>query len=154
MQPKQKPTRLPRMWAIFFLCGLMAGCDGKAETIYSPPNFGDPAHPPAVRIIVPADGAKFHAHADIRLLALVTPHGTDLGPIDNKVIKKFTDPDKWTLTQSPEDWVSVEFLAGTNRLGSQTSGMVLARVKSKPGQAEPMFMVNVGSNPVNVTVLP
>jgi hypothetical protein len=152
MQPDQKQTCSPLMVAMLVLCGLVAGCNGKAGTIYSPPAFGlgNLAHSPAVRIIVPADGAKFHAHTDIRLLALVTPHGTDLGPEENEAIKRFTDPSKWTLTQSPEDTVSVEFRAGTNHLGSQTSGMISARVRSKPGQFEPMVMICVGYPAVEI----
>ena len=134
------------------ICSSTAGCNGKQETIYSPPAFGMGvlAHSPAVRIIVPVDGATFRAHADIRLLALATPHGTDLGPEENEVIKRFADPDKYFLRQSPEDTVSVEFLAGTNHLGSQTSGLVSAGMKPKPRVATPMFMVVVGYPAVEI----
>jgi hypothetical protein len=128
---------------ILVFWGLIAGCDGKAGSLYSPPAFGAPAHPPAVRIILPADGAKFHAHADIRLLALATPNGTDLGP-DEDATKHYADPNKWNFMQNTGDKVSVEFLAGTNRLGLQTSGMVSAGMRSQHGEAVPMIVVMVG----------
>jgi hypothetical protein len=139
----QKQTRPLYVLAILVFLGLTAGCDGKAGTLYSPPEFGDTAHPPAVRIILPADGAKFHAHTDIRLLALATPNGTDLGP-DEDAIKRYADPNKWNFMRNPQDMVSVEFLAGTNRLGLQTSGMVSASMRSQHGEAVPMIMGLVG----------
>jgi hypothetical protein len=152
MQPEWKSTRLLHWLAMLMICGWAAGCDGRQETIYSPPAFapGNDAHPPAVRIIMPANGATFHAHADIRLMALATPQGTDLGPEENEAVKRFADPDKYFLRQSPEDGVSVKFLAGTNSLGSQSSGMVSAGIKPKPGQATPMFMVVVGYPAVEI----
>src|SRR5208283_5106967 len=104
MPSDRRPARLPFLPAILALCGLLAGCDGKPETIYSPPAFGlgNTALPPAVRIIVPANGATFHAHKDIRLRALATPHGTDLGPEDPADLPFPVRSDNWELVQDPE----------------------------------------------------
>jgi hypothetical protein len=146
MQSGWKPTRLPRVSAIFVqlvLCGLAAGCGTKARALYSPPLFGDPTHPPAVRIIEPSNGATFQAHADIHLLALATPNGTDLGP-DEDAARHYADPDKWNFIQDPEHSFTVEFLAGTNDLGSQASGMVSASMRSQHGEAVPMIAGLVG----------
>jgi hypothetical protein len=143
MQERWKLKRHLAVVAMFLLCGLAAGCSGKERTIFSPPAGVGPAQAPAVRIIVPADGTTFHAHADIRLLALATPHGTALGP-DDDLSKEFGDSAKWDLVQDRGDTYSVEFLAGTNSLGLQTGGEVSAREKPKPGQAEFMHMVLVG----------
>jgi hypothetical protein len=96
-----------------------------------------------VRIVVPADGTTFHAHADIRLLALATPHGTALGP-DENLSKAYGDSAKWDLVQGQWDNYSVEFRAGTNSLGSQIGGEVSARPKRGPGQPLFMHMVLVG----------
>jgi hypothetical protein len=150
MQPDRQPTRLPHALAMLVLCGWITGCDGGGETLYSPPKFGDPAHPPAVRIMVPAAGEKFHAHADIRLLALATPNGTDLGP-DEDATRHYADRTKWNFMQDPRDTVSVEFLAGTNHLGLQTSGMVSAGMRSQHGEAVPMIMCLVGYPAVELT---
>ncbi len=130
--------------------GYLAGCSGRSGTIYSPPASGFLTNAPAVRIILPKDGAAFRAHADIRLLALATPHGTDLGPEDPADLPFPVRSDKWELVQDPQDTVSVEFLAGTNHLGSQTSGLVSARMKSKPGQATPFIMPVIGYPAVEV----
>ena len=143
MQPDQKPTRLPHVLAILLLCGLAAGCDSKAGTLYSPPEFGDPAHPPAVRLIVPAGGAKFHAHADIRLVAIATPNGTDLGS-DQDAARRYADANKWNFMQDPQHTFLIEFLAGTNSLGVQTSSMVSASMRSRHGEAVPMIVGLVG----------
>jgi hypothetical protein len=143
MQPDRKPTRLPDALAVLLLCGLAAGCDSRAGTLYSPPEFGDPAHPPAVRLIVPANGAKFHAHADIRLVAIATPNGTDLGP-DKDTVRRYADPNKWNFIQDPQHTFLIEFFAGTNRLGVQTSGMVSASMRSRRGEAVPMIVMLVG----------
>ena len=117
------------------------GCGRHPGKLYSPPNFGSSAHPPAVRIIVPADGAKFHAPAEIRLLALATPNGTDLGP-DEDISRKYADPRKWNFIEAPT--YSVEFFAGTNSLGLQTAGMVSAGMKSQHGEAVPFIMRSIG----------
>jgi len=119
----------------------IAGCGREPRTLYSPPDFGTPGHPPAVRIIVPADGAKFHAPAEIRLLALATPNGTDLGP-DEAISRKYADPRKWNFIGEPT--YSVEFLAGTNSLGLQNAGMVSAGMKSQHGEAVPFIMIGIG----------
>jgi len=103
-----------------------------------------------VRIILPAEGATFRVHADIRLRALATPHGTDLGPEDPADMPFPVRSDKWELVQSPEDAYVVEFFAGTNGLGSQTGGLVSARMKSRPGQATPMIMSVIGYPAVEV----
>ncbi len=142
-----RPARLP---AMVVLCGLLAGCSGRSGTIYSPPARGFLPSAPAVRIILPKDGATFHAHADIRLLALATPHGTDLGPEDPADLPFAVRSDKWELVQSPEDAYAVEFFAGTNSLGSQTGGLVSARMKSIPDQAAPMIMPVIGYPAVEV----
>ena len=125
MQRCLERARLPQVLAILVLCGLVVGCDGSAGRIYSPPAQGNPSHPPAVLIFAPSNGAKFHAHADIRLLVLATPCGTSLGP-DEDAAQRFADTAKWNLMQDPVNTVSVEFLAGTNSLGSRTSGVVSA----------------------------
>jgi hypothetical protein len=143
MPADQKQGRRPHVLAILVACGLITGCDDKAGQLYSPPMRGDPAQPPAVRIIVPAEGAKFHAHKDIRLLALATPYGTSLGP-DGEAAKHYADANKWNFMQDPRDTVSVEFLAGTNRLGSRASGMVSASMRSRHGEAVPMIVGLVG----------
>ncbi len=143
MQADQKQGRRPHVLAILVAGGLITGCDDKAGQLYSPPMRGDPAQPPAVRIIVPAEGAKFHAHKDIRLLALATPYGTSLGP-DGEAAKHYADANKWNFMQDPRDTVSVEFLAGTNSLGSRTSGMVSASMRSRHGEAVPMIVGLVG----------
>jgi hypothetical protein len=130
--------------------GCLAGCSGRSGTIYSPPAFGFLTNAPAVGIILPKDGATFRAHADIRLLALATPHGTDLGPEDPAALPFPVRSDKWELVQSPEDAYSVEFFAGPNSLGSQTAGLVSARMKSRPGQAAPMIMPVIGYPAVEV----
>ncbi len=143
MQADQKKGRRPHVLAILVACGLITGCDDKAGQLYSPAEFGDRAHPPAVRIIVPADGAKFHTHTDIRLLALATPYGTSLGP-DDEAAKRYADANKWNFMQDPRDTVSVEFLAGTNSLGARTSGMVSASMRSQHGEAVPMIAAMVG----------
>ena len=119
----------------------IAGCGREPRTLYSPPDFGNPGHPPAVRIIIPADGAKFHAPAEIRLLALATPNGTDLGP-DEAISRKYADPRKWNFIEEPT--YSVEFLAGTNSLGLQNAGMVSAGMKSQHGEAVPFIMTGIG----------
>ena len=77
-----RQKRRLNMLAMFVLAASLAGCSGKERTLYSPPAFIKYEHPPppAVRVIVPVDGTTFHAHADIRLLALATPYGTSLGP--------------------------------------------------------------------------
>ena len=144
MRPDPKQTHRLDVLAILLLCIFVAGCDGRAGTLYSPPEFGDAEHPPAVRIIAPDDGTTFHARADIRLLALATPHGTDLGPDKDMDKMIAARPDEWELVQSPEDAYSVEFFAGTNSLGARSAGLVSARVKSRPGQATPMIMVVIG----------
>jgi hypothetical protein len=141
MRPNGTTKRVAGRLVIFVLGVLVAGC-GRERTIYSPPNLGNPANPPAVKIIVPVEGQTFHAHADIRLLALATPNGTDLGPID--ISKLYSDPNRWDLRPEQEHGYSVEFLAGTNGLGVQTGGMMTARVRSHPGQATPMIVGLVG----------
>ena len=152
MQPEQKQACPPVMIAMLVLCGLVAGCNGKAGTIYSPPAFGlgNTALPPAVRIIVPANGATFHAHEDIRLLALATPHGTNLGPEDPADLPFAVRSDKWELVQDSEDAYSVEFFAGTNRLGAKSAGLVSARVKPKLHEATPFIMPVIGYPAVEV----
>ena len=130
--------------AMLVFAGCLAGCGGRSGTIYSPPARSFLTNAPAVRIILPTDRATFRAHADIRLLALATPHGTDLGPEDTADLPFPVRSDKWELVQDPEDACSVEFFAGTNRLGSQTGGLVSARMKSIPGQATPMIMAVIG----------
>jgi hypothetical protein len=129
--------------AILVVGGLVVGCDGNGGRIYSPPAQGNPAHPPAVLIFAPADGAKFHAHSNIRLLVLATPYGTSLGP-DEDAATRFADTSKWNLMQGQADSVSVEFLVGTNKLGSGTSGLVSAGMRSQHGEATPMIMFMVG----------
>lgn len=149
MQRSREKVRLPQVLALAIVvicfCGLgvVAGCDGKTGRIYSPPIEGNPAHPPAVLIFAPGNGAIFHAHADIHLLALATPYGTSLGP-DEDAARRFADTAKWNLRQDPVNTVSVEFLAGTNSLGSRISGMVSAGVRSQPGEATPMIVTPVG----------
>jgi len=143
MPRDQKQTQLPHLLAILLLCVLTAGCGRKERTLYSPPANGNPAHPPAVRIIVPADGAIFHAHEDIRLLALATPSGSDLGP-DEEASRIYAESKGWELVHGRNHDYSVEFLADTNRLSVQSTSMVFARAKSIPGQAQPMIMVGVG----------
>ncbi|HYA79120.1 MAG TPA: hypothetical protein VED19_01265 [Candidatus Nitrosopolaris sp.] len=144
MRPDPKQTRLLHVLAILLLCIFVAGCEGRAGTLYSPPEFGDAEHPPAVRIIAPAEGATFHAHADIRLRALATPHGTDLGPVNPADLPFPVRSDKWELMHDPEDAYSVEFFADTNSLGARSGGLVSARVRSKPGQATPFIMAVIG----------
>jgi hypothetical protein len=46
--------------------------------------------------------------------------------------------------QDPVNTVSVEFLAGTNSLGSRTSGVVSASMRSQHGEATPMIVSLVG----------
>ncbi len=150
MQSDQRPARLPFLPAILAFCGLLAGCSGRAGTIYSPPARAFLTSAPAVRIILPADGAAFRAHADIRLLALATPHGTDLGPEDPADLPFPVRSDKWEFVQDPEDAYSVEFFAGTNSLGSHAGGLVSARMKSRPGQATPFIMPVIGYPAVDV----
>jgi hypothetical protein len=144
MQSDRRPAHLPFLTAILVICGFLAGCSGRSGTIYSPPARGFLPSAPAVRIILPKDGATFHAHADIRLLALATPHGTDLGPEDPADLPFPVRSDQWEFVQSPEDAYTVEFFSGTNNLGSQTGGLVSARMKSRPGQATPMIMPVIG----------
>jgi hypothetical protein len=124
--------------------GSLAGCHGKPETIYSPPAFGLSTSAPAVKIIVPADGATFHAHADIRLLALATPHGSALEPTIPASKSVPGGNETWEFVQSDGDGYSVEFLADTNSLGTQGAGMVSARVKPEPGKATPFIMPVIG----------
>ncbi len=143
MQRCREKARLSQVLAILVLCGLVVGCDGSAGRIYSPPVLGNPAHPPAVLIFAPDNGAKFHAHADIHLLSLATPYGTSLGP-DEDAAKRYADTSKWHFLQDPVNPVSVEFLAGTNSLGSRTSGMVSAGMRSQHGEAVPFVMQMVG----------
>ncbi|HEY1662202.1 MAG TPA: hypothetical protein VGI03_07270 [Verrucomicrobiae bacterium] len=100
-----------------------------------------PIHPPAVHIVEPADGAIFHAPANIRLVALATPYGTDLGP---EKAPPFIHSDEWELVSSPESQYTVAFLSGTNSLSLQNGSLVSARVKPVPGRAEPLLMVLVG----------
>jgi hypothetical protein len=140
-----RQKRRLNMLAMFVLAASLAGCSGKERTLYSPPAFIKYEHPPppAVRVIVPVDGTTFHAHADIRLLALATPYGTSLGP-DEDAGKAVSDSSQWDLLPDRQDTYSVEFMAGTNSLNLQTSGLVSARPKSKPGQAEHYIMVVVG----------
>jgi hypothetical protein len=128
-----------RFAILVLCCGLVSGCGGKAVIYYSPAKFGNPAHPPAVRLILPRNGAKYHAHDDIRMLALATPHGSDLGP-DREASKRYADSSKWHLTQSPGDTVSVQFFAGSKGLGFKTSGMVAAGLRSRRGEAVPMIV--------------
>jgi hypothetical protein len=148
MLPCREKMRLPHVLAILALCGLGAGCDGQGGRIYSPPEFDDPAHPvdmshpPAVRIIAPADGAKFPAHSDIRLLALATPHGTSLEP--DAHTKRYADTNKWNFGRIERTEVVVEFLAGTNSLGSDGTGLVFAGMRSQHGEAVPLVMSPVG----------
>lgn len=125
---------------------LAAGC-GKT-TIYSPPQLGNPSNPPAVKIIVPAESQTFDAHQDIRLVVLATPNGTDLGPDTSKI---YANANYWDLQPSPEHQYSIEFLAGSNRVGTQTASMTTARVRSHPGQATPTFIGLVGYPAVEVT---
>jgi hypothetical protein len=150
MQSFRRQARLPFLPAILALFGLLAGCSGRSGTIYSPPARGFLTGAPAVRIILPKDGTNFRAHADIRLLALATPHGTDLGPEDPADLPFPVTSDKWELVQDSEDAYSVEFFAGTNSLGSQTGGLVSARMKSRPGQAMPLIMPVIGFPAVEV----
>jgi hypothetical protein len=188
MQPCQKRKRLARALTFIVLYGLMAGCGNKTGQSYSPPEMSDPGHPvnrthpPAVRLILPANGAKYHAPADVRLLARATPHGTSLEP--NEWTQRYADPDRWNFHQGARE-ISVEFFAGTNRLGSRPSGVVEANMRSLHGEAVPLIVTPVGypevelvwsnvpagrytltanatneeglatvSSPVNVTVLP
>ena len=104
---------------------------------------GCPDNPPAVRIVAPRDKAVFHAHANIRLLALATPYGTDLEP-DADLAKRFADTDKWRFVQGDRDTFQVEFLANTNSLGLRTSGLTSAGVRPRRGSVTPTFMVVVG----------
>jgi len=150
MQAAAKLKRPLTALTLLILCGLAGGCSGKERTIFSPPAQSRPTDPPAsrtsppaVRIVVPADGTTFHAHADIRLLALATPYGTALGP-DRDLSREYGDSAKWDLVQAQWDNYSVEFRAGTNSLGSQTGGEVSARPKRGPGQPVFMHMVLVG----------
>jgi len=134
--------RFLQLLAVLCVAGLIAGCDGQETRLYSPPAGLSSPRPPAVKFIAPADGATFHAHANIRLAALATPYGTDLGPVEDT--PKFVFSRKWELVQSPEFPYAIEFLAGTNRLDTATGGLVSARVKPVPGQATPFVMVVVG----------
>jgi hypothetical protein len=132
------------LMAALVFAGSIAGCHGKPETIYSPPGFGLSTNAPAVKIILPADGATFHAHANIRLLALATPHGSALEPTTPASKAVPDGKENWEFVSSPEDGYSVEFLAGTNSLGTQGAGLVSARVKPEPGKFAPMIMPVVG----------
>lgn len=143
MQPRLEPLRPSHILAILLLCGLIIGRDGRAGQAYSPAGWGGPTNPPAVRITTPTNGAVFHAHENIPLLALATPHGTSLGP-DENATSRYADTNQWRLVQSDRDTVAVEFLAGTNSLGSRTSGMVSAGVRPQPGRPVPMFRIMVG----------
>jgi hypothetical protein len=124
--------------------GSLAGCHGQPETIYSPPGFGLSTNAPAVKIIVPADGATFHAHGYIRLLALATPHGSALEPTTPAGKAVPGGNETWEFVQSDWDGYSVEFLADTNSLGTKGAGLVSARVKPEPGKVAPMIMPVVG----------
>jgi len=135
---------LCRLAAVLVFAGGLAGCHGKPETVYSPPAFGLSTSAPAVKIMVPADGATFHAHADIRLLALATPHGSPLEPTTPASKAVPGGNETWEFVQSPEDAYSIEFLADTNSLGTLGAGMVSARVKPEPGKATPFVMPVVG----------
>lgn len=136
-------ARLPLLWTVLALGGLTVSCDRNPARIFSPWEPGNPSHPPAVRIIAPADGSKFHAHEDIRLRVLATPYGSNLGP-DEAVSKSYSDPEKWDLRQDPMNAYMVEFLAGTNHLGILTAGAVFASVRSHPGQATPFIAFMMG----------
>ena len=136
-------ARPVQVLAILVICGLIAGCDERTQVIYSPPAQENPSHPPAVQIFMPDNGANFHAHADIHMIALATPYGTSLGP-DEDAARSFADTSKWNLKQNQANTVTVDFLAGTNCLGSRTSGMVSASVRSQYGEATPMIARLVG----------
>jgi len=135
---------LCRLAAVLVFAGGLAGCHGKPETVYSPPGFGLSTNAPAVKIILPADGATFHAHADIRLVALATPHGSSLVPTTPARKAVPGGNETWEFVQGDRDGYSVEFLADTNSLGTLGAGLVSARVKPEPGKFAPMIMPVVG----------
>ena len=139
MKMSCRPT-LPRILVMLVFCCLAAGCG--QTTIYSPPQLGNPMNAPSVKIIVPAEGQTFHAHQDIRLMVLATPNGTDLGP--EATPKMYANTDAWDLRPSQDHQYSIDFLAGTNNLGTQTASITTARVRSHPGQASPMIIGLVG----------
>lgn len=146
MRPQPAYLRLPFL-AITLISGTMTSC-GEPPKLYSPPDSGLPKGPPAVKIIQPVDGTKFHAHDDIHLVALATPHGSTLDP-DPAQSKAFADASKWDLRTGDE--MAVTFVAGTNNLGSLSSGLTTAKVHSRPGQATPMFVALVGYPEVDFT---
>ena len=139
------PT-LPRILVVLVFCCLAAGCG--QTTIYSPPQLGNPMNAPSVKIIVPAGGQTFNAHQDIRLVVLATPNGTDLGP--EATPKMYAKTDAWDLRPSPEHPYSIDFLAGTNTVGTQSASMTTARPHSRTGQAIPMIIGLVGYPAVEV----
>jgi len=148
MQVRPVKLCLPHVLAVLGLCGWVVGCDGQSGRIFSPPEFLDPehqvdaSHPPAVRIVEPADGAKFPAHSDIRLLALATPHGTRLEP--DAHTKSYAETNKWNFGRIEKTEVVVEFLAGTNSLGAEGTGLIFAGMRSRHGEAVPFVMSPVG----------
>jgi hypothetical protein len=119
------------------------GREVRAGQTYSPAGWGTTTNPPAVQIAAPTNGAVFHAHEDISLRALATPHGTSLAP-DANATRRYADTNQWSLTMSDRDAVTVEFLAGTNHLGSRTSGLVSAGMRPQPGRPVPQFRILVG----------
>ena len=130
----------------------IAGWKGRAQTVYSPPGRAFLTNAPAVRLILPAEGAVFPAHTSIRLQALATPHGTHLEPEQKGAGELIAShPNDWESVQSPEDTYTVEFFAGTNRLGSQVAGEVSARARQRRGYATPMVMLLLGYPAVEVT---
>ena len=143
MEPLSEQLRPSHLLAILVLCSLIIGHDGRAGQAYRPAGWGAPTNPPAVLIVAPTNGAVFHAHENIRLLALATPHGTSLGP-DENATSRYADTNQWRLVPSDRDTVTVEFLAGTNSLGSRTSGMISAGMRPQPGRPVAMFRVLVG----------
>ncbi len=92
---------------------------------------------------MPSENATFHAPATVRLLALATPYGTALGP-DEAASRRFADPDKWDFRQGPWGAYTVNFIAGTNQLFSQTLSLVSASIKAQPGEAAPDIVFPVG----------
>src|ERR1700761_8737719 len=107
LQPGSVP--LPLLAAVLFGSAI-SGC-GEPPKLYSPPDARQSKNPPAVKIIQPVDGAKFHAQDDIRIVALATPHGSTLDP-DPAQPKTFSDTSKWDLQTGNE--MAVNFVAGTN----------------------------------------
>jgi hypothetical protein len=132
------------------LACLVSACRGNAGPIYSPPDLGNPTNAPAISIYAPSNGAQFHAHDDIPLIVLVTPHGTSLGP-DADATKKYSDESKWHFLRDNRGGVAVGCLAGTNIIGSGTSAMVSASMRSQHGEAVPMIAMLVGYPAVQLT---